>query len=116
MSASEYFRVMRDAQNFLKHAKDDADGTYVLNPDDTDALAFGITLNLGELKKVMPVHLSIEEQVLQLWYLACREPVYKPDFEPYRAAIALFGDLHKEPRDNRLAAGRLALEKELNGG
>jgi len=112
MTASEYYSVMRDAQNFFKHANTDPDSSYILNPDDTDALAFGITLNLGELIKVMPIQLSIEERVFQLWYLACRENVCGDNFAPYKAAISLFGDLRNEPRGVRLSEGKRVMIME----
>jgi hypothetical protein len=108
ITASEYFRVMREAQNFLKHAKDDPDSTLNFNPIDTESLAFWAVMNAGELGL-----LSMEESVLQLWYLACHDPQLEDNASPYMEAIALFGDLRSTPRHQRLEIGRRVLAEQL---
>lgn len=49
LKPKNYFNIMRGAQNFLKHAKDDPNGTLELNPTDTESLAFFAVMNTGEL-------------------------------------------------------------------
>ena len=65
LAPSDYFRIMREAQNFFKHAKDDPDLEYELDSLDTESIAFFTTLNLGELG----CSLTNRESVFQLWYL-----------------------------------------------
>jgi hypothetical protein len=102
---AEYFRIMRKAQNFLKHARDDADAVFDLSSDDTEALAFWAVMNGGELGE-----LSMDESVYQLWYLAAHAPEGASDEEPFRRAIDLFGDLSKMSRGERLKVGRQFLD------
>lgn len=108
ISAPEYFRVMREVQNFLKHAKGDPDATLDFNPKDTESLAFWAVLNAGELGL-----LSMEESVFQLWYLACHDPQLEDNSSPYKEALALFGDLRSVPRDRRLEVGCKVLAEQL---
>lgn len=108
ISAAEYFRVMREAQNFLKHAKSDPDALFDFNPTDTETLAFWAVMNAGELGP-----LSIEESVMQLWYLACHDPQLKDDRPPYKVALGIFGDLRGTPRKKRLEVARKVLEEHM---
>jgi hypothetical protein len=108
ISASEYFRVMREAQNFLKHAKDDPDAMFDFDPTDTESLAFCAVMNSGELGP-----LSMEESVLQLWYIACHDPQLEDSQSPYKEALELFGDLRGAPRQQRLEAGRKVLVEQI---
>lgn len=108
ISASEYFRVMREAQNFLKHAKDDSDAILNFNPIDTESLAFWAVMNAGELGP-----LSMEESVFQLWYLACHDPQLEDNVSPYKEALSVFGDLRKAPREQRLEVGRRVLAEQF---
>lgn len=109
ISATDYFRVMREAQNFLKHAKDDPEAIFNFNSKDTESLAFWAVLNAGELGP-----LSMEESVLQLWYLACHDPQIEDNYSLYKEALALFGDLRGVPRNKRLEAGRMILARYLS--
>jgi len=112
ISASEYFNVMRDAQNYLKHAKSDPERIFDFNPIDTESLAFWAVMNAGELRE-----LSIEESVFQLWFLACHDPVLEDDTSPYKEALSLFGDLRGKPREYRLKSGMKVLsEYDANHG
>lgn len=108
ISASEYFQVMRKPQNFLKHARDDASETFKFDPTETESVAFWAVMNSGNFGP-----LSIEESVLQLWYLACHAPTLERAIEPYEVALKLFGDLRGLPRAARLAAGKRVLTEEL---
>jgi hypothetical protein len=100
---------MREAQNFLKHAKSDPDAMFDFNPTDTETLAFWAVMNAGELGP-----LSIEESVLQLWYLACHDPQLEDDKSPYKVALEIFGDLRGIPRKKRLQLARKVLEEHMS--
>lgn len=108
ISASEYFHVMRKPQNFLKHARDDHTATFDFDPKDTESVAFWAVMNLGNFGT-----LSMEESVLQLWYLACHAPTLDPKVEPYNRVLEIFGDLRKTPRADRLAIAKRVLAEQL---
>jgi hypothetical protein len=108
ISANEYFKVMRKPQNFLKHARDDHDATFDFDPKDTESVAFWAVMNLGNF-----VVLSMEESVLQLWYLACHAPALDPEVEPYDRVLEVFGDLRQTPRAARIAIARRVLAEQL---
>jgi hypothetical protein len=108
ISASEYFQVMRKPQNFLKHARDDHTATFDFDPRDTESLAFWVVMNLGNFGT-----LTMEESVLQLWYLACYAPTLDPQVEPYNRALEVFGDLRQTPREVRLAIAKRVLAEQF---
>ena len=108
ITASEYFQVMRKPQNFLKHARDDADATLDFELKDTESVAFWAAMNLGNFGA-----LSMEASVLQLWYLACHAPNLDSDIEPYNRALEIFGDLRGKPRTERLAVAKRVLAEQL---
>lgn len=108
ITASEYFQVMRKPQNFLKHARDDADATLDFDPKDTESVAFWAVMNLSNFGE-----LSMEASVLQLWYLACHAPTLDPNVEPYDRALEIFGDLRGKPRVQRLAVAKRVLAEQL---
>ncbi len=104
LTASQYFQIMRKAQNFFKHAREDHDATIELDPNDTESLAFWAVMNASEL-----VPMSIEAQVFQLWYIASHSPIEDVSETPLQEAIRLVGDLRTESRVNRLRIGAQAL-------
>jgi hypothetical protein len=108
ITASEYFQVMRKPQNFLKHARDDADATLDFDPKDTESVAFWAVMNLGNFGE-----LSMEASVLQLWYLACHAPTLDPNLRPYARALEIFGDLRNKARAERLAVAKRVLAEQL---
>lgn len=108
ITASEYFQVMRKPQNFLKHARDDADATLEFDPKDTESVAFWAVMNLGNFGA-----LSMEASVLQLWYLACHAPRLDPNVDPYKRALEAFGDLRGKLRAERLAVAKRVLAEQL---
>ena len=108
ITASEYFQVMRKPQNFLKHARKDADATLDFDPTDTESVAFWAVMNLGNFGV-----LSVEASVLQLWYLACHAPTLDSELEPYNRALDVFGDLRGKPRGERLAVAKRVLAEQL---
>ncbi|MFZ3320733.1 MAG: hypothetical protein WA190_00065 [Usitatibacter sp.] len=108
IAASEYFAVMRKPQNFLKHARDDADAVLDFNPKDTESVAFWAVMNLSNFGT-----LSTEASVLQLWYLACHAPTLEKEIGPYERAREIFGDLRGVERGERLRVARKVLEEQL---
>lgn len=104
IGTTEYFRILRKQQNFLKHARDDANAILDFNSADTESVAFWAAMNLCNFGE-----LSIELSVLQLWYFACHAPPSDPDFEPYNRALEIFGDLRNKPRAERLAVAKHVL-------
>lgn len=65
LSASNYFNILRNAQNFLKHARIDPKAILDFNEVETEELLILAIMNSGELQD-----LSVEQSVYQLWYLA----------------------------------------------
>jgi hypothetical protein len=111
LSPSEYFNIMRKAQNFLKHENTDHDTTLEFELVDTESIVFWALLNASELAPM-----SVEAQVFQLWYLASHAPSECADDSPFREAIQLFGDLRAMPRSDRLQIGARALSEQLSHG
>lgn len=108
ITAAKYFSIMREPQNFLKHAHYDATASMDFDPKDTESLAFWAALNLGNFGE-----LSMEASVLQLWYLACNAPNLESNIEPYKKALETFGDLRGCSRTERLLVARQVLTKHL---
>lgn len=108
ITSKKYFQVMRKPQNFLKHARDDPTATFDFDPKDTESVAFWAVMNLGNFGD-----LSMEESVLQLWYLACHAPTLDPKVEPYNRVLEVFGDLRQTSRAARLAIAKRVLTEQL---
>jgi hypothetical protein len=104
LKPNQYFQIVRKAQNYLKHARDDHADVLVFDPNDTEALIMMAVMNASEL-----VPMSIEAQVFQLWYLSAKYPSECADESPFSEAIALFGDLRETPRAERLRLGAQGL-------
>jgi len=112
LTPKAYFNLMRDAQNFLKHAKGDPDRELELNPTDTESLAFFAVMNLGEILNHRKLgQLSMEESVFQLWHIACYAPELEGADDPFKSALEVFGDLRGRARVEQLSAGKRALEE-----
>ena len=104
LGTSEFFKIARNAQNFLKHARDDPSGTLDFNTSDTDALLTVAVFNASELAPLSP-----EADVFQLWSLALICPRDMVDKSPFKEAIEYFGDLQSMDRPAQLAAGKRGL-------
>ena len=103
----QYFKVMREPQNFLKHAKYDPGATFDFYLKDTESVAFWAVMNLGNFGV-----LSMQASVLQLWYLACHAPTLDLNVEPYNLALDIFGDLRNKPRAYRLGVAKRVLAEQ----
>ena len=105
ITAKVYFNIMREYQNFLKHAKDDPDAKLVFNPIETESILFWAVMNSSEIASM-----SFEAQVFQLWYLASHTPELVVDINPeFQEILKIFGDLRDTPRLERLGYGARAL-------
>lgn len=104
LTKAAFFRIARNAQNFLKHARDDPTEAMDFNPSDTDALLTLAVFNASELGPLPP-----EADVFQLWSLALLCPDDLKTESPFREAIEYFGDLPSMNRGEQLAAGRKGL-------
>jgi hypothetical protein len=111
LTSAEYFSIMRKAQNFFKHARNDADAVLEFDPVDTESLAFWAIMNGSELAPM-----SVEAQVFQLWYIASHSPLDNVEESPLKEAIQLFGDLRSVERTERLHAGKKALSETEPSG
>ena len=107
ITASEYYQVMRKPQNFLKHAAKDPDGTFNFDPVETESVAFWAVMNIANLG-----HLSIEESVFQLWFLASHAPDLDRGSEVYEVVKQVFGDLRNTTRNERIQIGRKILNEQ----
>ena len=107
ISEKAYFHVARAAQNFLKHADRDAGATLELHLSDTDALAFGAVMNVQLFDS-----LSIEESVLQLWYIASYDPEGDGCGDLFHTAVSIFGDLRHVDHPVRLKRAHDILLRE----
>lgn len=104
LKPNQYFQIVRKAQNYLKHARDDHTDVLVFDPNDTEALIIIAVMNASEIAPM-----SLEAQVFQLWYLSAKYPSECANESPFKEAIALFGDLREMPRAERLRLGAQAL-------
>ncbi|WP_285430022.1 hypothetical protein [Pseudomonas sp. fls2-241-R2A-110] len=107
LSPTEYFSIMRKAQNWFKHAKSDPDEIFEFDPEDTDALAFWAVMNSSLLED-----LSTEAMIFRIWFIALQEPAESQEAES-RVAKQLFGNLWEKSRVERLMAGAVVLREHL---
>lgn len=105
---NQYFNIIRNGQNFLKHAT--SDPTAILNFDEveTEELMMLAVMNSGELQK-----LSIPQSVYQLWYLGSRATRLGEDFPFVREALELFPAINTLVRSDQRALGARILAAEL---
>ncbi len=85
LSASDYFNIVRNAQNFLKHARGDPKAILNFNEVETEELLMLAVMNSGKLQ-----HMSMEQSVYQLWYLGRRVKELGAGFPFVQEAMALF--------------------------
>lgn len=97
-------RILRSAQNFLKHADRDHDATLDFDPSFTDEILILATLNFGELEA-----LSREMQVFQAWYFARRANVLGSGFPFVKEACELFPRIDQMGRAESLERAKEVL-------
>jgi len=108
LNSSQYFNILRKAQNFFKHAEKEPDAKLDFEPAETEDLLFFAVMNAGELGK-----LSIPESLYQLWYLAAKAEILGSDYPFVTEALSLFPDLPRLERPQRLEIGRVKLNDAL---
>lgn len=89
LSKKQFFKVMRNTQNFLKHGQDDPEGELEFDIAETLSQIIHATMNNAELGGVIPR----EQSFYQLWYLAgyYKEIEFEEDDIPH--ALEMFGDI-----------------------
>lgn len=105
LSPSQYFSVVRNAQNFLKHAREDPSAILDFDQVETEELMMLAVMNSGELQD-----LSIPQSVYQLWYLGARAQTLGQEFPFVREALEFFPGLASVTRSAQRAIGLRVLE------
>jgi hypothetical protein len=110
IDAKTYFKVMRETQNFLKHAETDPDGIHVIEHRDTMALMMQAVMNVASLERM----LTIPQSVFQLWYLAGMLSEL-PDLTSrvHATIVEKFKNLSRRTLTYRLSVGRRVLREEI---
>jgi hypothetical protein len=108
IDAKTYFRIMRKAQNFLKHAGKDPEEALEFDPIETEHLMFFATINAGSLSGI-----STYQQVYQLWYIAKHASMFNPAFAPLPVAKEMFPGVAELGPEQQKQAGLQRLEEEL---
>lgn len=111
LDAKTYFNIMRETQNFLKHAKTDPYAQHEFAVTDTPAVLLSAVLNIAELSGT----LTVPQSVYQLWYIACNLDVIDPSSEHHDMIKSVFGDLSKRTMPYRIAVGRRELKEAMLG-
>jgi hypothetical protein len=107
LDARTYFAIMRRTQNFLKHAKDDPDGIHEFLATDTAGLLMWAIMNLVAMQA-----LTREQQVFQLWFIACHLDHFEAS-DIASVARRLFKNLSRRSMAYRVAVGRRVLGEQL---
>jgi hypothetical protein len=108
LDRSQYFNIIREAQNFLKHAKNDTQATLRFNSTDTEHLMMMAVLNCGELQQ-----LSIEQSVFQLWYLGSRHAVLGSEYPYMKESLQLFPNIESINHEEKIKLGKKVLNEHL---
>lgn len=102
LSKKEAFRILNEAQNFLKHASSDPEGTLSFPEEENDHLIFIATIESGALD----VALSQRMQAFQVWYLAVYPEKIGREKQIVKNAVKLLPSIEKEARRNSLSKGK----------
>jgi hypothetical protein len=95
-------------QNFLKHAKHDANAVLSFNEVETEDLMMLAVLNSAELQR-----LSVHQSVFQLWYLASRANTLGLGYPFVKDALSLFPRIALSPPADQRTMGLRVLRSEL---
>ena len=109
LSPSQYFNVVRNAQNFLKHAREYPSAILDFDQVQTEELMMLAVMNSGELQD-----LSIPQSVYQLWYLGARAHALGPEFPFISEALELFPELANSTRSHQRLIGLRVLEDAVS--
>jgi hypothetical protein len=108
LSPGKYFRIIRNAQNFLKHAKSDPAAMLNFDEVETEELTMLAVMNSGELQD-----LSVPQSVYQLWYLGVRAATLGEDFPFVKDALKLFPGINSMARTDQRILGAKVLADAL---
>ena len=109
LSAKEALRILRAAQNFLKHADHDPAGSLSFEAEENDHLIFVASIECGGIGHP----LSFSMQAFQIWYLAMYPEKIGHDTEPVETAKNVFPGLTEKERHLQLKLGHQFLERVL---
>lgn len=101
LDKKSYFQIMRKTQNFIKHAKSDADDVLEFDTTEAPTLVMLSTLNNGELGGT----LSREQSFFQLWYLAAHHKSLEWESSDIPNAINVFGDISQLTEQEKISKG-----------
>ncbi len=114
---SQVFNILRNAQNFFKHADRDPEKSLEFSDTYNDAMIWIATLECGLLrqsknqKRKERKKLSTPMSVFQLWNIATKpDDFYMPE-EIVTAANALFPGINERPRFEQLSIGASVLRE-----
>ena len=93
--------VLNSAQNFLKHADRDPEGTLSFEEEENDHVLFMATLECGELGQRQ----SMRMQAFQIWYLAAYPSRIGHDTDPVKKSKKLLPGLDALARQEQMARG-----------
>jgi hypothetical protein len=100
LSMGQYFQVLREPANFLKHADKDPDGVLRWKIEDTEALMMAAIMNAGELDLLSPT-----ASVYQLWYIAKHRNIFSDGFHVGDRAAEVFPGMTQMSDAQQRAAG-----------
>ena len=112
---AEIFQILRNAQNFFKHADQDFDKSLEFSDTDNDAIIWIATFECGLLiqgkdqKHNEREKLSTPISVFQLWNIATKPGDFYMPEEISAPANALFPGISERPRSVQLSIGASVL-------
>ena len=109
LSKKDAVRVLNAAQNYLKHADQDASSSLSFEEEENDHLIFVASIECGALGHP----LSFSMQAFQIWYLALYPDKIGHDTEPVQTSKKRFPALSTKSRRQQLTLGNEFLERVL---
>lgn len=115
LTKAQVLNILRDAQNFFKHAKSDPEGVLEFNETVNDYVIWVATLEAGLLglkqKGNDRKKLSTPISVFQFWYMATKPDEFKMPENISAAKNEMFPGLNKLPRFAQLERGATVLKE-----
>jgi hypothetical protein len=109
LSKKDALHVLNAAQNYLKHADNDADSSLSFDEEENDHLMFVASIECGALGHP----LSFSMQAFQIWYLALYPERVGHNTTPVMKSKEIFPALSSKERPEQLALGHGFLETVL---
>ncbi len=117
LKKSQVYNILRNAQNFFKHARDDPDGVLEFSNTENDAVIMIATLECGLLLQAKNQNrkerkmLSTPMSIFQLWNFAIKLDDFYIPKTPLALARELFPGIKQCPRFEQLSMGAEILQK-----